>query len=361
VADPAIQKAALKSVLSLPRPVLRLLSGGVVVYQGGRTLDPRLQFLAHQARGQPALASLDPSEARIVAAQALKPLEGRLEPGVSVEPLTLATEAGALEARAYRPADQDPAAPITVFAHMGGGVIGDLDTAHVFCGLLAAGARGPVLSVDYHLAPEDRFPAGLDDMLAAYRWVRDHAGRFGAPAGVAAIGGDQVGGGFAAVICQELRRHGESQPALQLLIYPIVDVASETASMTTYADAFPLSRATLDWFMGHYLGHGDDPSDPRLSPIKADSLSGLAPAVIATAGFDPLVDQGEAYARRLMAAGVPVVYRCYDNLAHGFTAMTGAAPAADAACREIAGLVRRAFEKRAFADRTEAPAPIGVF
>jgi acetyl esterase len=351
MADPAIQKAALRSVLSLPRPVLRLLSGGAAVYQGGRTLDPRLQFLAWQARGRPALASLTPPEARLVAAQALETLAGRLEPGVAVEPLTLDTEAGALDARAYRPAQQDPAAPILVFAHMGGGVIGDLDTAHVFCGLLAAGARGPVLQVDYRLAPEDRFPTGLDDVLAAYRWARDHAGRFGAPPGVAAIGGDQAGGNFAAVICQELRRHGEPQPALQLLIYPLVDVASETASMTTYADAFPVSRAMLDWFMGHYLGPGGDPADPRLSPIRAADLAGLAPAVVVAAGFDPLVDQGEAYARRLMAAGVPVVYRCYDNLAHGFTAMTGAAPAADAACREIAGLVRRAFADRAFEGR----------
>jgi acetyl esterase/lipase len=352
MADPAFQKAALKSVLSLPRPVLRLLSGGAAVYQGGRTLDPRLQFLAHQARGQPALAGLTPPEARIVAARTLKTFEGRLEPGVAVEPLTLATEAGALEARAYRPANQDSTAPIMVFAHMGGGVIGDLDTAQVFCSLLAAIARGPVLSVAYRLAPEERFPAGLDDVLATYRWARDHAGRFGAPPGAAAIGGDSMGGNFAAVICQELRRHGEPQPTLQLLLYPVVDVASETASMATYADAYPLSRGTLAWFLGHYLGPGDDPSDPRLSPTKASDLAGLAPAIVAAAGFDPLVDQGEVYARRLVAAGVPVVYRCYDNLAHGFTATTGAAPAADAACREIAGLVRQAFEDRAL----ESPA-----
>jgi acetyl esterase/lipase len=346
MAEPAIQRAALRGVLSLPRPVLRLLAGGGVVYQGGRTLDPRLQFLAHQARGAPPLTSLAPAEARLVSAQALKTFEGRIEPGVAIEALTLDTEAGALAARAYRPADQDPEAPVMVFAHMGGGVIGDLDTCHVFCSLLAGVARMPVLSVDYRLAPEDRFPAGLDDVLAAYRWAAGHAGRFGAPAGAAAIGGDSMGGAFAAVICQELRRHGEPQPALQLLIYPLVDVASETASMTTYADAWPLSRAILDWFLGHYLGPGDDPANPRLSPLRADSLAGLAPAVIATAGFDPLSDQGEIYARRLLAAGTPVVYRRYDNLAHGFSALTGAAPAADAACREIAGLVREATSGR---------------
>jgi acetyl esterase/lipase len=346
MAEPAIQRAALRGVLSLPRPVLRLLAGGGAVYQGGRTLDPRLQFLAHQARAAPPLSSLDPAEARLVSAQALKTFDGPIPPGVAIEPLTLATEAGALAARAYRPADQDPEAPVMVFAHMGGGVIGDLDTCHVFCALLADVAHMPVLSVAYRLAPEDRFPTGLDDMLAAYRWAADHAARFGAPAGIAAIGGDSIGGNFAAVICQELRRHREPQPALQLLIYPAVDVASETASMTTYADAWPLSRALMDWFVGHYLGPEDDPADPRLSPIRAGDLNSLAPAVIATAGFDPLSDQGEIYARRLLAAGTGVVYRRYDSLAHGFTALTGAAPAADAACREIAALVREAWRGR---------------
>ena len=225
-------------------------------------------------------------------------------------------------------------------------MIGDLETCDAFCSILAKDARCAVLSVDYRLAPEHRFPAGLEDVLAAYRWGRDNAARFGAPAGTAAIGGDSMGGNFAAVIAQELRRAGEAQPALQLLIYPAVDVASETQSMTTYADAYPLSRATMDWFMGHYMPTDASPTDVRLSPIKETDLSGLAPAVVVTAGFDPLVDQGEAYAKRLRDAGAPVAYRCYDSLAHGFTAFTGAVPCADVACREIAGLVREGLAGR---------------
>jgi acetyl esterase/lipase len=344
--DLAIQKAALRGTLSLPRPLLRLASGGGVVFQGGRTLDPRLQFLAHRARRQAPLPSLTPQEARLAVARTQRGLEGSVEPGVAIESLAIGDADEPIPARAYRPAAQDPAAPVMVFAHMGGGVVGDLDTAHVFCSQLAAIARCPVLNVGYRLAPEDRFPAGLDDLITAYRWARANAGRFGAPVGVAAIGGECMGANLAAVICQELRRHGEPQPVLQLLLYPVTDVASETQSMTTYADAYPLSRAAVEWFMGHYLGPGDNPADPRLSPLKADDLAGLAPAVIATAGFDPLVDQGEAYARRLRAAGAPVIYRCYDNLAHGFAAFTGVAPAADVACREIAGLARRAMEGR---------------
>jgi acetyl esterase len=346
MARPSVQRFIVRRLLSLPTPILRALSGGTAVYVGGRTLDPRLQFLAAGAKGAPAMSSLSPDEARAGSAAGLVAIAGRLEPGVRVEAVTLDGPAGDIKARAYRPAEQDPAAPILVYAHMGGGVIGDLDMCEAFCSILARIVRCPVLSVDYRLAPEWRFPAGVDDVLAAYRWARDHAERFGAPAGVAAIGGDSMGGNFSAIVAQDLKAAGEPQPTVQLLIYPAVDVASETPSMTIHGESWPLSRDTMDWFMGHYIGPGDDPADVRLSPIKAADLAGLAPAVIATAGFDPLVDQGEAYAKRLREAGVAVSYRRYDSLAHAFTAMTGVVPAADAACREIAGLVRAAYEAR---------------
>lgn len=344
MADPAVQKAILKVMLSLPTPVLRMLSGGGVVWQGGRTLDPRFQFLAAGARRTPAMSSLSPDEARAGSAAGLSMMVGKPEVGVRTENLAIDGPNGQIKLRAYRPADQDSSAPLMVFAHFGGGVIGDLETCDAFCGILARIARTAVLSVDYRLAPEFRFPVGLDDVLAAYRWGRDNATRFGAAPGTASIGGDSMGGNFAAVIAQDLKRAGEPQPALQLLIYPAVDVASETQSMTTYADAYPLSADTMTWFMGHYIGPDADPADPRLSPIKTQDLSGLAPAIVVTAGFDPLVDQGECYAKRLKDAGVPVIYRCYDSLAHGFSAFTGAIPAADTACREIAGFVRQAAD-----------------
>jgi acetyl esterase len=284
MASPATQRMMVRKLLSLPTAMLRLMAGGGVVYQGGRTLEPRLQYLAAQARGAAPITTLSPEEARRTSAADVATLTGDLEPGVHVESLSM--------------------------------------------------------------APEHRFPAGLEDMLAAYRWGRDNAERFGAPLAQAAVGGDSIGGNFAAVICQELRRAGEPQPILQLLIYPWVDVACESASMTTYGEAFPLTRATLDWFAGHYMGPGDSPADPLLSPLRAENLSGLAPAVVISAGFDPLLDQGEAYARRLKEAGVPVVYRCYDGLTHAFTAYTGAVPCADVACREVAGLVREGLEGR---------------
>lgn len=342
----SLQRTLARTLLSLPSPILRLMSGGAAVYRGGRTLDPRFQFMAAQAARMPAMTSLSPEEARRTSAEGARVYGGRPEPGVRVEPLTIPAPDRSIPARLYRPERPDPSAPAIVFAHFGGGVIGDLETSHAFCGILAKVTRAPVVSVEYRLAPEHRFPAGLEDVLAAYRYVRDHAAQFGAPSGQAVIGGDSMGGNFAAVICQELARAGEPQPALQLLIYPCVDVASQSASMTTYAEAFPLSRPLMDWFMGHYMGPDADPADPRLSPIREADLAGLAPAVVVTAGFDPLVDQGEAYARRLRGAGVPVIYRCYDAMAHGFTAFTGVVPCADVACREVAGLVREGLEGR---------------
>lgn len=345
MADPAVQKFILRILLSLPSPILRSLAGGGVVHVGGRTLDPRLQFLAAQSRGQPELSSFPPDVARAGSAQSLLPVQGKPEAGVRIESLTVPGADGDIAARSYHPKDQDPAVPLMVFAHFGGGVIGDLDTCETFCTILARLARCAVLSVDYRLAPEHRFPAGLEDTLAAFRWARENTARFGAPPGLVAIGGDSMGGNFAAIIAQEMKRTGEPQPALQLLIYPALDVASESPSIETYADAFPLSRSTMEWFMGHYMGPGDSPSDPRLSPLRSEDLAGLAPAVIAAAGFDPLLDQGETYARRLRDVGVPVTYRCYDHLAHAFTAFTGAIPAADQACREIAGLVSASFAR----------------
>ncbi|PIB90680.1 esterase [Caulobacter sp. FWC2] len=345
MASDAAQKTILKLIMSLPSPILRAMSGGGVVYKGGRTLDPRFQFFANAAKKMPAMTTLSPAEAVAGSARGLAAVQGPLEPGVRTESLSIEGPNGPIPARAYRPDGQDSSAPLIVYAHMGGGVIGDLESCHAFCSILARIARTAVISVDYRLAPEHKFPAGLEDVLAAYRWARDNTGRFGAAPVPPAIGGDSMGGNFSAIVAQEMQRKGEPQPALQILIYPAVDVASETPSMTTYADAYPLTRATMDWFMGHYMSADADPADPRLSPDKTADLTGLAPAVIATAGFDPLVDQGEGYAKRLQAAGVPVLYRCYDSLAHGFTAFTGAIPAADGACREIAGLVRQAFDQ----------------
>lgn len=342
----SLQATIAKLLLKLPSGWLVKLAGGEPVVLGGRRLDPHFQFLAHGAKRQPPMSSMAAQEGRAASAAGLAMFQADPEPGVTWSDSHLSAPDREIPIRTYRPATQDPEAPLMVFFHFGGGVIGDLDTCHAFCTMIAATARCPVVSVDYRLAPEHKWPAGLDDCQFAYEWALKNAASLGAPAGEAAIGGDSMGGNFSAIIAQECKRNGVPQPVLQLLIYPATDISEKSPSHETYGETYPLSTDTMDWFMGHYLPEGADPQDPRLSPAREMNLEGLAPAIVVTAGFDPLVDEGEVYARRLDAAGVDTIYRCYDSLAHGFTAFTGVSPAADAACRDIAVMVREAYEGR---------------
>lgn len=331
-------------MMKLPPGLLVKMSGGRPVQLGGRTLDPHFQFLAHGASKQPPMSSLSPQDARAASAAGLAMLDAPLPADVTAEDDTIPLADRNVPIRVYRPAGQDPNMPLMVFYHFGGGVIGDLETCHAFCGLLASVCKGPVISVDYRLAPEHKWPAGLDDAVEAYEWALKHAEDFDAPPGMAAIGGDSMGGNFAAIVAQDMKRDHKPQPVLQLLIYPATDVQSETASMRVYGETYPLSKDTMDWFMEQYVPEGADPNDPRLSPLHETNLETLAPAIVITAGFDPLVDQGKAYADRLNDAGVDTQYRCYDHLGHGFTAFMGASPAAAKACREIAHLVKDALK-----------------
>ena len=172
-----------------------------------------------------------------------------------------------------------------------------------------------------------------------------NAEKYGAPAGRAAIGGDSMGGNFSAIIAQESTRRGLPKPDLQLLIYPATDLVTEFPSAELYGETYPLSTDTMQWFMKQYLPEEFDRANLLLSPAQEARLEGLPPAIITTAGFDPLVDDGAAYAKKLEAAGVDVVHKCYDSLAHGFTAFTAVVPAAREACLEIAGMVRDAYAK----------------
>jgi acetyl esterase/lipase len=194
------------------------------------------------------------------------------------------------------------------------------------------------------LAPEHKFPAAIEDALAAFRSVREHARALGGNPNLIAVGGDSAGGCLAAVIAQEMKRSNEKPPKLQLLIYPVVDWLSETASMKAFGDAYPLTTPIMDYFRNHYFNKPEEEAlDLKASPGRAQDLAGLPPAFIYTAGHDPLVDQGRDYAEALKVAGVPVIYRCYEHLAHAFTAMSGAIPAARKALIEITDDLRRAI------------------
>ena len=344
----SLQRILAKTFASLPGNLIIKLAGGAPVTINGRTLEPQLQLIAWNGRSAPPISSL-PAEAVQAGVKAQLALladvtgEGA---GSSSETIP-GPDGNAIPARLYRPASQDPRHPLIVYFHMGGGVIGDLDTCHAWCAILAQGAQAPVLSVDYRLAPQHMFPAGLNDCLAAYKWGVANAHRFGAPAGKAAVGGDSMGGNFAAIISQQMKREGGPMPALQLLIYPAIDISKHYPSKTAYAQTFSLSQDTMDWFMKQYLPEGIDHRDLRVSPGQEADLSGLPPAVVITAGHDPLSDEGDEYAARLKAAGVPVVHKRYDSLAHAFTAFTFISPGARAACREMAEMVHDIFAKAA--------------
>jgi acetyl esterase len=218
------------------------------------------------------------------------------------------------------------------FFHGGGWVIGDLDTHDNMARNVCRGSGSVVIAVDYRLAPEHPFPAAAQDAVAAARWVAGHLDELGGDQRLA-VAGDSAGGNLSAVVAQAL--HADGIPlAGQFLIYPAVDAQGEYPSRTENARGYFLEQPTMDWFYGHYAGAWDDAKDPRLSPLHHGSLTGLPPAVIITAEFDPLRDEGEAYGEALRAAGVPVQVQRYDGMIHGFFDMGGISPAAQAAIDE---------------------------
>jgi acetyl esterase len=217
---------------------------------------------------------------------------------------------------------------LLVFYHGGGWTIGDLDTHDALCRLTCRDADVHVLSIDYRLAPEHPAPAAVDDAYVAFRWAHEHAGELGATRGKVAVGGDSAGGNLAAVVCQLAREDRATQdppgplPVLQWLIYPRTDFTAQTRSLSLFAEGFLLTKHDMDWFESQYLGDSDlDPTDPRISPLLAETLSGLPPALIAIAGFDPLRDEGDRYAAALRAAGTPVDLRSLGSLTHGFASL----------------------------------------
>ncbi|MBI1212338.1 MAG: alpha/beta hydrolase fold domain-containing protein [Alphaproteobacteria bacterium] len=339
-----MQKFLVRIILALPSSWLVALSGGRPTVIEERRLDARLQFLGAMAKRQPSLATLTPQAAREAAAQGFKLLDGDADPHIDTGEFSIPGPDGRmLRIRSYKPRLPNRYVPVLIYFHMGGFVIGDLETCHVLCSTFAARAECLVLSVDYRLAPEDKYPAQCEDALAAFRWARVHAHDLGGNPAMIAVGGDSAGGGLAAMVAQELRRTGEKPPSLQLLIYPAVDWASEAPSMKTFGDAYPLTTEIMNYFRGHYFHTPEEALGSRASPARAEDLAGLPPALIYTAGFDPLVDQGRDYAEALKVAGVQVLYRCFDSLTHAFTAMSGTIPRAKAAIHEIAEDLRRAI------------------
>lgn len=289
----------------------------------------------------PPLADQGPEVARAGYAQ-LAVAEG---PAVaSVEDVTVTDgQHGDFAVRCYRPAGADPTDTLgcLVWIHGGGFVIGDLETGDSTCRVLANEAGVAVVSVDYHLAPEHPYPAAIDDVMTALDWVVAEAERLGIDPARLAVGGDSAGGNLTAVACQLARAAGGPQIAFQLLVYPVTDLAGDHPSRHENGEGYFLTQETMVWFARQYLG-GRDAATPRVSPMLASDLSRLPPAMVITAEFDPLRDEGLAYADALQAAGIPVERLHFDGEIHGFFDFDFLPDSAVARSRAAAA-IRRAF------------------
>jgi acetyl esterase len=321
----AASAGMLRLMPRIPDSAKKVLLAGKTVTIDGNTLDTTLQLMLTLQKTSGVNGFVASSDVGVARAQ-LRKLARVITAATAVRAteLTVTGAAGPLRARHYTPSDTpgDPVRlrPLLVFFHGGGFVLGDIDTHDALCQVICRDADVHVLSIDYRLAPEHKAPAAVEDAYAAYLWAVDHVGELGVDPARIAVGGDSAGGNLAAVASQLARNEGAPLPALQLLIYPVTNYFSgDTRSKTLFADGFFLTKKDMDWCQAHYLG-GDavGAADPRISPLLADDLSGLPPAVVVTGGFDPLRDEGTQYAEALAAAGVPVDHRQFGSLIHGF-------------------------------------------
>ncbi len=342
---PPLEHRLLKAVCELPPRLQRRLFGPPPRIDG-QTLagDAHAMIRMAELSGAASIGvGLTPAEARDELRLGSTAIEARPPiPMARVEPVRIPGRAGTIPARLYAPAGPPPTGPgpLLVYYHGGGWVIGDLDTHDGVCRFLAAAAGTSVLSVDYRLAPEHPFPAAVEDAIDAFSWAAANAGALGADPGRLAVAGDSAGGNLAAVVSRLARDEGGPTPAMQLLIYPVTDASGLMPSRRLFAEGFILTAAEMDYFDAHYLPPGTDRHDHRVSILEAPDLGGLPPAYVATAGFDPLRDEGEAYAQRLREAGVTVAVRRHPGLFHGFANLTAISRTSRAAMREAAGALR---------------------
>ncbi|WP_081286425.1 alpha/beta hydrolase [Mycobacterium asiaticum] len=305
----------------IPASAKRMLAGGRRITVDGNTLDATAQLiLAAQrlSRTGGLGVSGDPEIARALMRDSHAAMAPRIP--VPTKDLTIPGPAGALRARHYRTTGATPA-PLLVFFHGGGFVVGDIESHDGLCRMICRDAAVHVLSIDYRLAPEHKAPAAVEDCVAAYRWALQHTAELGVDPSRVGVGGDSAGGTLAALVTLRCRDDGIPQPALQVLLYPALDLAGQTRSRRLFSEGFFISRSEIEWFTESFLGGTDfAPDDPRMSPLRAD-LTGLAPALVFTGGFDPLRDEGNEYAAALRRAGVAVQHQQFDTLPHGFASI----------------------------------------
>ena len=307
------------------------------------TLNPQAKALLDQmaAAAAPKLFELPIAEARAGAVAMTQSLEPQGLPIGRTEDRMIPGPAGDIPVRIYTPiAAGGTALPCLIFYHGGGFVIGNLDSHDALCRALANEAGVKVIAVDYRLAPEAKFPAAVEDAFAALKWIEANAMDLDIDANRLAVGGDSAGGNLAAVVSILARDEGQTRISFQLLIYPWLDFLEASASRDAFASGYFLDEVTLAWFTHSYANSPEDYRDYRLSPLRAASHKNLPPAHIMTAGFDPLRDEGRAYAEKLREAEVPVTYKEYPGLIHGFANMTAVIEEGRAAVKEAAAALK---------------------
>jgi acetyl esterase len=298
------------------------------------------------AANRPAMETLTPPQAREAYLASRHLLQPDGEEVDEVVALAATGPAGAIPLRLYRGkgAGKDRQQPALIYFHGGGWVIGDLESHDQACRALANATRCIVVAVDYRLAPEHKFPAAVEDAVAATAWIFSNAQGLGIDAGRLAVGGDSAGGNLAAVVSLHARDNGGPPLAFQLLIYPCADMSMDWPSHRRHADQLPLRHATMQWFIGHYLRDAKDQSDWRASPLRAGNLEKLPPALVVTAAFDPLCDEGEAYAKALADAKVPVKLERFAGQIHGFLSMGRIVADSDRLVKMAAAALHHAFK-----------------
>jgi acetyl esterase len=346
---PKLEQWGTQALGALPPRLQVRLSGKPPVEIDGETLAPEVQLLLAvlDRRREPPLETLPPAQARVDRGRLTAAYAGRPVPVRNVEDFEIGG-AVPLRARHYAPSETGGPHPLLVFYHGGGFTYGDLETHDGVCRILCRHAGAHVLAVDYRLAPEHPFPAAVEDAHNALQWAFENAARVGADRSRVGVGGDSAGGNLAAVVSQLAARNGGPAPGLQLLIYPATDMTTRHRSRELFSEGFLLSDREMDWYTDNYLGTArTSASDPRASPLLAEDLSGLAPAFVVTAAFDPLRDEGEAYAQALQAAGTPTTLRRFPGFIHGFINAAGVSRTARDALVEIAGVTRGMFASAA--------------
>ncbi|WP_433267401.1 alpha/beta hydrolase [Actinosynnema sp. CS-041913] len=330
---PGVLAGALRFLFGLPAPLRRLIAGRPITLDGQR-LHPEAQLLLRlqQLSGED-WQTTTPAANRTALTRSTALVSGPIVDGLTVRAVSMDGVAG----RFYTPHGLPEGSPLLVFYHGGGWVSGDLDSHDNLCRFLAAEAGVRVLSADYRLAPEHPFPAAADDARTAYEWAVAHAAELRVDPARIALGGDSAGGNLAAVTALHA---GDVKPVFLLLFYPAVDATVRRRSRELFGNGFFLTDQKMDWFLDHYAPSRDSHTDPRLSVLLAEDLSGLPPTYLATAGFDPLRDEGEAFAEKLAAQGVPVVLRRYEGLFHGYANILGVGGVFREAVAEAVGALR---------------------